>query len=167
WPPILAPTLPDRKTAQAEIRGVLIRTAVERADDRELVHHSREARQVLADLDPLDVRANGTELAADLERRVRLQVEDVLMRRTAREKAHDDAFRSKPPRLKGRVRARRDARILRAKDLGKRKASRSKPPGTKETPPVDPVAIPAALAIDGEHERASRVDHLERSRRNE
>ena len=49
-----------------------------------------EPRQVLADLDAGDVRGDRLELAADLGRGVRLEVEHVLVRRPAGQEDHDD-----------------------------------------------------------------------------
>ena len=64
--------------------------ADDRADRHELVHHSRNPREQLADLDPRHVRLDGLELAADLARRIRLDIPHVLMRRPARQEDVDD-----------------------------------------------------------------------------
>src|SRR5205814_1201301 len=60
-----------------------------RADERTLVHHPRELRQMLADLQPRHIRGNGLELPANFRRGIHLQVEDVLVRRSARQEHHD------------------------------------------------------------------------------
>ena len=65
--------------AHAHVGIVLVGTAVERANDGELVHHAGKARQVLADLDAGDVGGNRTEGAADLGRRVHLEIVHILM----------------------------------------------------------------------------------------
>jgi len=60
------------------------------ADDGILVGQLRQLRQMLADLDARDVGGDGLELTADLRRGVHLQVEHVLMARSARQEDHDD-----------------------------------------------------------------------------
>ena len=59
------------------------------ADDGAFVHHLRETRHLLGDLNARNVRGDRFEFAPDFARRVRLQIEDILMRRTARQEDHD------------------------------------------------------------------------------
>ena len=65
--------------AQAHVGIVLVETAVERANDGELVHHLGQTRHVLADFDAGDVGGNGAEGASDLGRGVHLEVVHVLV----------------------------------------------------------------------------------------
>jgi len=68
---------------QASDGIVAVFGANHRADQRQLVHHFGESRQMLADLDSRDGGGNRSELAADFRRRVHLEIENVLMRRPA------------------------------------------------------------------------------------
>ena len=71
--------------------GVVVAVAAhDGSDDGILVRELREPRKVLADLDAGDVGGDGFEFAADLRRGVHLQVEHVLMARSARQEDHDD-----------------------------------------------------------------------------
>ena len=63
----------------AHVGIVLVGTAVERANNGEFVHHSGKARHVFADLDAGDIGGNRTEGAADLGRRVHLEIVHILM----------------------------------------------------------------------------------------
>ena len=65
--------------AQAHVGIVLVGTAVERANDGELVHHLGETRHVLADFDAGDVGGNRAERATDLGRGLHLEVVHVLV----------------------------------------------------------------------------------------
>jgi hypothetical protein len=62
----------------------------ERADDGELVHHLRHAREEFADLDAIHIRADGLVRSGDLARCIWLQIKHVLMRRSADEIDQDD-----------------------------------------------------------------------------
>ena len=64
----------------------------QRADERELVGHLREAGEQLANLHAGDVRGDGSELAANLAGRIRLEVEHVNVRRPARQINVDDGL---------------------------------------------------------------------------
>ena len=89
---VLIPLRSDRIAAQAQVRGMLIGAAVQRANDGELVHHRRQPRHVLADFDARDVRPDRLERSANLDRRLHLQVEHVLVRWTTGQIDHDDGF---------------------------------------------------------------------------
>ena len=94
---ILPAARADRIARQAQIGAVLIEAAVERADDGKLLHHSRQPRQMFADLDPRHVRGDRPEASADLGRRLHLQVDHVLVRRAPREIDHDHGLVAEAP----------------------------------------------------------------------
>ena len=62
---------------------------VQAADQRDLVHHSRHQREVLADVDPWHIRRDRTELAANFGRCLRLHVPCVQMPRFSHQEQRD------------------------------------------------------------------------------
>ena len=60
--------------------------------ERDLVHRLRQERQLLAELQAGDARADGLVVAADLGRGVRLRVEAVVVRQPAAEEDEDDGL---------------------------------------------------------------------------
>jgi hypothetical protein len=67
--------------AVEHLDGVVIRLiADQRADDGQPVHHARQARKRFADLHAIDIGGDGPPRTGDFLRRVRLEVEHVLMR---------------------------------------------------------------------------------------
>ncbi len=82
--------LPFRTASRQALKGVVRGLAVRhRADDGELVHHLRQLRQMLANLETIDVGVDRLELATNLTRRVHLQIDHVLMRWTPWQEDHD------------------------------------------------------------------------------
>ena len=71
---------------------MVARTTNNGPDQRELVHHSRGERQKLADLNARDVRIDGRKLTANFQRRIRLEIHHVLVRRATRQEDHDDGL---------------------------------------------------------------------------
>ena len=94
---ILPAARADRIARQAQIGAVLIEAAVERADDGKLLHHSRQPREMLADLNSRNARGDRPEAPADLGRRLHLQVDHVLVRRAPREIDHDHGLVAEAP----------------------------------------------------------------------
>src|SRR5579872_3413034 len=117
----------------ADAGVVLIAGADKRSDDGELVHHRRNLGHVLANLDAGDVGLDRLELAADIGRRVGLQVEHVLMRRAAGQVDHDD-------RLVGGSDARRG---LGSQHVRERKPAQRQPADSQEVTSRETVAEPA------------------------
>lgn len=64
----------------------------ERADNGELVHHRRHAREEFADLDAIHVGADRLVGSGDLARRIRFEVNIYLMRRSTDEIDQDDGL---------------------------------------------------------------------------
>src|SRR5215203_386539 len=62
------------------------------ANERELVRHPGHQRKVLANFDARDIGTDWFEFAADLGRRIHLEVERILVRWPTREINHDDRF---------------------------------------------------------------------------
>ena len=71
---------------------IAVGRAVHRADGHELVHDLRAPRHVLGNVNARNVRGRGPMRSANLDRRVHLQVEHVLMRWRADEINHDDGL---------------------------------------------------------------------------
>ena len=88
----------DRVAAQAQVRSVLVRPAIQRADDGHFVHHLRQARQMFADVDTRDIGGNGLKGSANFLGRIDLQVVHVLMRRRADQVNHDHGLGALAPR---------------------------------------------------------------------
>ena len=109
-------------TAQAHVGIVLVGTAVERANDGELVHHPGQTRHVLADLDAGDVGGDGAEGAADLRRGLHLEVVHILVRGAAGQVDHDDGF------VRSRARARRSAAAWALRTWGNASPPMARPP---------------------------------------
>ena len=100
-----------------------------------------QARQVLADVDAGDVGPDRLELAADLDRGVRLEVHHVLVRRPAGQEDHDD----------GLVRAADAGLGLGPQDLRQRQAAQGQAADLQKGPPRNAVAEPLRLAEDRQH----------------
>ncbi len=66
--------------------------ADDRADRNQPVHLLGEQRKMLADFDAWHVGLDRLEFAAHFRRRVHLQIEEILVRRPARQEDHDDRF---------------------------------------------------------------------------
>ena len=89
-----------RVVAVEDLDGVVVGlVADQRADDDELVHHPRQPRERLADLDAGDVGRDRPPRPGDLLRGVGLEVEHVLVRRPADQVDQDDRLVRPPPRL--------------------------------------------------------------------
>jgi hypothetical protein len=71
---------------------MIVQRANHRADQNQLVHALGQLRQVFANLDAGDFGADGSELAANFRRRIHFEIEDILVRRAARQENHDDGF---------------------------------------------------------------------------
>ncbi len=136
--------LPLEGPAGEALKSVVARVAVRhRADERAAIHHLRELRQMLGDLDAGDIGRDRLELAAKLRRRVHLQVENVLMRRPARQENHDHRL-VRPPRPGLR---------LRAQDLRQAQPPERQPADPQEIATRNPIAKTSGFrAEDGEHE---------------
>src|SRR5207248_2922823 len=110
-------------------------------DDGELVRHLRQTWEVFANLNARDLGGNRLELAPDFQRRVHLQIEHILVRRSAGQINHDDRF----------------VRIADAgPGFGLEKLRQGEPAETKRAdpqkiPPGDAVAETGFIAVDGEH----------------
>ena len=130
-----------RAAAGEALEGIMAAVAVgQRADERAFVHHFRETRQVLADLDAGDVGGDGFELATDLARRVGLHVEHVLVRRAAWQEDHDRRL----------VRLARFLRRLSAQHIIQRQPTHGESADIEEVSTRDAVAETAAgFGIDG------------------
>lgn len=70
-------------SAHAQVRGVLIRTAVQGTHDRYFVHDLREPGHMFADLYPGNVRRDRLEGPTNFYGCIDLQVKHVLMRRAS------------------------------------------------------------------------------------
>ena len=79
-----------RPAAFGLIDGMFVVNAAERADQREFIADGREFRHEMADLHPRHVGGNRMEFAANLRRRIGLEIEGVDMRRTALQIDIDD-----------------------------------------------------------------------------
>ena len=121
WVVILSAIGTHRVSAHAQVRGVLIRTAMQGTHDRYFVHDLRESGHMFADLYPGNVRRNRLEGPPNFQRSIDLQVKHVLMRRASRKIDHD--HRLVPQRSLGVQRG----RILGMKDFGKRQPTESEP----------------------------------------
>ena len=111
--------------AQADVRGMLVPRAHQRADDRELIHHLREPRHQLADLYSGHVGRDRLEFPANLGRRIRLEIEHVLVRWPSRQVDHDD-------RLMGRA----DPRLgFGRQDVGQPEPAQGQTADLEELPP--------------------------------
>jgi len=75
--------------SQAHVAGVIIWTTHDRANRHQLVHDASQFRQMLANLDARDGRADRPEFAAHFHRRFRLQIVQIQVRWTAGHKDHD------------------------------------------------------------------------------
>ena len=71
---------------------VVVLESNERANQRQLVGHAGQAWHQFADLQPLDVGVDGSEISTDFQRRVRLEIVHVQVGRTAWQEHHNDAF---------------------------------------------------------------------------
>src|ERR1051325_4351308 len=90
--------------------GVFAAFVVEAAEDRVLVGHLRQARQVLADVDAGDVGADRPKLAADLVGGAGLEIEGLQMARPAVGPEEDDREIARGPLIRQNLReARRRA----------------------------------------------------------
>src|SRR3989442_1602905 len=63
--------------------------AIHRANRHQFVHHACQPRQVLAYWDARHIGGDRLKLAADFGRRIRLEIEHVLVRRSAAQVDHD------------------------------------------------------------------------------
>ena len=105
------------------------------ADDRKLVHASRQLRKDLADLQARDVCVDRPKLAADLAGGIRLEVPHVLMGRTTGEEDVDQRFVPGPAAgLLGR-------RLLGPEEIGERQAAHA------EGEPADREKLPTGGAV--------------------
>jgi hypothetical protein len=103
--------------------------------------------QQLADFDARHVGGDGVELAADLDRRFGLQVNQVLMWRAAGEEDHDY----------GLVGVRPSGVRFGPQDFGQRHAAHGQAADFQEAAPRKAVAVFRPLAVNAEHSRIPRV----------
>src|SRR5262249_12124412 len=90
WPAAHRRHIARRPASHALDRVVASGSAHHRADDREFVHHPRDFRKDLADLDSRYARGDGFKLPANLFGSLSLDVPYVLVRRTAAQEDIDD-----------------------------------------------------------------------------
>src|SRR5207247_11311744 len=69
--------------------AVVIDRVCNRADDRELVSDTGNEREMLANLDAWHLGGDGPEFTANFRRRIQLQIESILMWRSARQVSHN------------------------------------------------------------------------------
>ena len=125
--------------------------ADDRADRHQLVHLRGDPRQMLADLDARHVGLDRLELAADLGRRVHLQIEHVLVRRPAGQEDHDDRLCAS---------RRMPATALGPQNLRQRQAAQGQPADLQKRSPRQAVAKTVLrLAQDRQHAFRSSVEH--------
>jgi hypothetical protein len=70
---------------------MVIAKADKRTNDRQLVGQPRQSRKELAESESRDARRNGAELAANLTRRIWLEIKRIKVRRPPGQKHHDHA----------------------------------------------------------------------------
>ena len=104
-------------------------------DDRVLVGQLGQARELLADLNAGHVGLDGPKLAADFLGRIRLEVEEIQMRRTAGQVNINHRL----------VRAAGLLRGLHLEQLPQRKPARGHAANLQKIPPRVPIAMAAAL----------------------
>ena len=98
---------------------------------------------MFADLDAADIGGNRFEFAADFRGRVHLEIEDVLMRRSAREENHDDSL----------VRSADAGLRFGLQELGQRQAAQTQGADFKEISAGNSVAEPLSGSVDRQHKR--------------
>src|SRR5262249_9159560 len=117
------------------------------ADDRVLARLTGQERQVLADLDAGDIGGDGLEVAADLGRRFRFQVEGPQLRwATAHEQ--QDARLGFASRRTGRCRGSSLSKQLRQGQTGSAQAA-----DAEKIAPRDTVAEAMFVAWNSQHDR--------------
>src|SRR5207248_1444629 len=110
------------------LKGVVpVGGADDRANDRAAVHDSRKLRKDFANLNSRNLRVDRRKLAANLCRRVKLQVEHVLVRRATPQEDIDDRFLTR----------RFAVGCFQSVQVGKRKRSRAEAerPDSQKAPP--------------------------------
>ena len=131
--------------AQADVRRMLVPRPDQRADDSELIHHLREPRHQLADLYSGHVGRDRLEFPANLGRRIRLEIEHVLVRRPSRQVDHDD-------RLMGRADTRSS---LGRQDISQSEPTQGQTADLEELPPRNSITEPLLFTPYGQHRRNS------------
>ena len=112
----------EQKRRRRRVIDVRVR---HRSHDRQLVGPLGQLRKVLADLDARHARGDRLELAADLGRRVGLQVPGVLLRRPAPHEEQDAALGAAKARITRRELGLRRPRPGRAADPGNDKSQQA------------------------------------------
>ncbi len=132
------------EAAGEALEGVVPVVAIRHgADQRAAIHHLGEARQMLGDLETRNIGGDGLEFAADLGRRIHLQIEDILMRRAARQEDHDHRL------VRRTAHARRG---LSAKDLRQTEAAEHETADLEEITPREAVTESSlGGAVNGQH----------------
>src|SRR5205085_288947 len=114
-----------RPAVHALVGRVVSFAANHRPDDRQLVHYLGHSWQVLANLDARHAGADRFELAANLCRSVRLEVNHILVWWTTRQEDHDNRL----------VRAAHTGLGLRAQQLRQRQTAHGQAADLQETAP--------------------------------
>ncbi len=145
WPPT---DVPQFVAAPAGLRvevAVVVVHADQRANDGVLVGHLGEQRKMLADFNAAHVRFDRIEFSAKFARSIRLEIEHVLVGRTATQMNIDDRLLRRAGAGKG----------FRPQQASQTQAADSRP-DLQKAPPGNPIAIPLLRAAgDVEHERGS------------
>ncbi len=122
-------------------KRVVIDGAADRPDQSHLVHDVRQIRKVLANLNAPNAGGNRPELTANLGRRIRLQVDQIDVRGSAREKNHDDRL----------ARAALGTHRLCPQKISQRQAAHSQAADLRKRTAGNAVAQTIFLSCDGQH----------------
>ena len=141
----LGPAAGGRVVLQASGHALMGGVAVLGPDDgsqeHQLVGDLGQAGEMLADLNAGNVGGDGLELPANLRGGVHFELEHVLVRGAAREIDHDDG-------LAGLAQT---GLALGPQQLRHGQSTHAQGPDLDEVAPVNPVAKPLLLSMDGEH----------------
>jgi len=121
--------------------GMIVDGVGDRADDGVAMGLAGEEREVLADLEAGDGGGDGLEFAADFGGGVELEIEGVLMGRSAGQVDHDH-------RLVGGT---DPGGGLGPEELGQGEPAHAERADAEERPTRYPVAVPVGGTLDGEH----------------
>jgi len=113
----------------------------ERANESELIGDARHFGHQFADLETGNPRGDWPEFAADLDRRIGLEIDHVLVGRTAVQVDVDDRL----------VRRRNPCGGFGPQETGQRQSANPHGPGRQELPAIDSVAMPQAIANKSKH----------------
>ena len=128
-------------SGHALMGGVAVLGPDEGSQQHQLVGDLGQAGEMLADPDAGNVGGDGLELPANLRGRLHFELVHVLVRGAAGEINHDDGFAGFAD----------TGLALGAQQLWHGQSSHAQGPDLDEVAPVNPVAKPLLLSMDGEH----------------